>query len=219
MSKLREELNELIGLNTNIAFISEMTKDIYNKSKKMNDEKLINKVRNNMKELNELRNRRNHILQKAHEKFETYKTGLLRHKNFDPVENNIIEKIADDDMLLSALEGEYQNKRFDKNFDIEYWRMISGNKVYWFLASSIEVLEVYMTHTSKSDINYELIRYVLEYVPHEEHFALGVCILNDLDYIIPEDLWPKSISEDIFNKWFAKNRPNVPKEKIRKLIH
>lgn len=149
----------------------------------------------------------NIIEKKYHELFQRYKDKIMSEDEFDPIEEHFIEDEVDE-FYISSLEAKYQDNMFDKHCDLQYWKMKAPVERYILpgICISLNVLKHYMITVSDPDI--DIIRNRLTLIPHRDTFLIDTYIKNKLEFEIPDDLYPRSISQEQFDKWFEDESSN-----------
>lgn len=218
-TKVGKDMLKIADLEIEINSITNYTRELYELYKAHpNDEALQIQVNDNLTKLKELHATHDEYLEKYHKIFENYKHKAITYLYlFDPFKEKIIEKLSDE-FIISTLEMKYQNKMFDKEYDLQWWKLIHFLPASTYDCSCLEVLEQYIKQTKEPE--FDLIKYKLGYIPHEDSFFVDVYIKNNLKFTIPEDLYPRSITQEQFDKWFGNNKntnSNI-REKMRLLI-
>lgn len=187
----------------------------------------ITQVKNKQREIQELTKKRDEILEQLHSLFTKYVIGLKTFgADFNPIEDGIIESF-NDEWILSDAEYTY---RYHPHDDYDYDKQILHEEcdLQWYSSKytghmrpfnimSCVALREYMCYYGGDHMN-DVIKRASKLFRDNGSFALGVCIVNDLPYTIPEDVWPETITSDRFERWFEKDHPNVTPEMKRKLF-
>ena len=216
-----DNVKKLLELGDSINY----TRDYYIELLENNDIDVITwQTQLNMKEkeFDELNEKDNNLLTNAHVLFEKINLGLEMFKdNFNPIDEHITEDTSDE-YYLSILEMAYQkdinrndSAKYDEKYDLQYYRTIVTGMMYSSYIISYGALREYMVNYN---INNDTIKSILVHLHDDGSFALGVCIVNDLNYMLPEELYPKSITLEQFKRWFNEEHKNISPEMKRKLF-
>ena len=174
-----------------------------------------------VREMNEIYEKESNILQQMHTLFNKFTIGLKTFgKDFDPIAEGITESVGDE-ALLSLFEYYYQYElddsayKYDKKYDLQWYRAEYQHHMRPTFITSYVAFRKYMC---EYPVDMNAIKTISQRLEDDGSFALYVCIVNDLDYMIPEELWPKSITAEQFERWFKDEHANVTPEIKKKLF-